>query len=127
MEKGIKEWVAKHSKDGDLAKKYEGSSADEVSALAKKDGFNFTAEEFMDLQMEAASGGGRLGDFLSKATSAVKSGIKKVTKAYKQYKGKFDKVMKVTEAITEDQLTPLDYCNRFDAMLAEEANEEGEE
>lgn len=126
MEKGIKEWVLKLSKDKSFAEKYEGKSAKEVSELAKEDGFSFTAEDFMDLQMEAASGGGFL-DAVSKFASNVKGGIKKATKFYKKYKGTVDKAMKVTEAFTEDQLTPLDYCNRFDEMLAEEANEEGEE
>ena len=55
---GIKDWVKKASEDKNFAKKFEGKSAKEVSALAKKEGFSFTPEEFMDLRMEVAAGGG---------------------------------------------------------------------
>lgn len=55
---GIKEWVKKVSEDKNFAKKFEGKGSKEVSALAKKEGFNFTPEEFMNLKMEVAAGGG---------------------------------------------------------------------
>lgn len=54
---GIKEWVKKISEDKNFAKKFEGKSANEVSVIAKKEGFNFKPEEYMDLKMEAAAGG----------------------------------------------------------------------
>ena len=61
---GIKEWVKKISEDKNFAKKFEGKSANEVSAIAKKEGFNFTPAEYMDLKMEAAAGGTDWGGFL---------------------------------------------------------------
>ncbi len=61
---GIKDWVKKASEDKNFAKKFEGKSAKEVSALAKKEGFSFTPEEFMDLKMEVAAGGGTKEDIM---------------------------------------------------------------
>ena len=56
--KGIKEWVEDLASNKELAKKFEGlEDSKEVVNLAKKEGYEFTEDEFMDLRMEAVSGG----------------------------------------------------------------------
>lgn len=54
---GIKEFIKKIAEDKNFAKKFQGKNAKETAELAKKEGFNFTPEEFMDLKMEVAAGG----------------------------------------------------------------------
>ncbi len=79
---GIKEWVKKISEDKNFAKKFEGKSANEVSAIARKEGFNFTPDEYMDLRMEAVSGG--------KMDNQTKGVYKKIKKLEKMKANKSD-------------------------------------
>lgn len=112
MEQGIKEWVLKLSKDKSFAEKYEGKSAKEVAELAKKDGFDFTAEDFMDLQMEAASGGGWFGnawektmEFIHKTSTAVNENPEMV----KMLSG-------IVSKMTEKNPKPTDYIKALDSI-----------
>ena len=62
--KGIQEWKERISPDEEFAKKFEGLEDSEMMELAKKEGYNFTEDEFMDLKMESVSGGlGLLGAY----------------------------------------------------------------
>lgn len=83
---GIKEWVKKVSEDKNFAKKFEGKGAKEVSALAKKEGFNFTPEEFMDLKMEVAAGGGTQEDIMSWINTGLNV-VKTGSDIYNSFKG----------------------------------------
>ena len=60
--KNIKEWAERIENDEEFAKKFEGiEDSKEMLDLAKKEGYEFTEEELMDLRMEAVSGGVGLG------------------------------------------------------------------
>ena len=62
--KGIKEWVEDLAANEKLAKKFEGiEDPKEILELAKKEGYEFTEDELMDLKMEAVSGGGDWSSF----------------------------------------------------------------
>lgn len=75
--KGIKEWIADINSNEELMKKFEGiEDSKEVVELAKKEGYEFTEDELMDLKMEAVSGGGigrRVWKGLSTATRFILS------------------------------------------------------
>ena len=74
--KGIKEWVKDMENNEGLRVKFEGKeSSEEIVALAKEEGYEFTVDEFMDLQMEMVSGGGKVGDWFKKTFS--KKNLKK--------------------------------------------------
>ena len=83
---GIKEWAKKVSEDKIFAKKFEGKGSKEVSALAKKEGFNFTPEEFMDLKMEVAAGGGTQEDIMSWINTGLNV-VKTGSDIYNSFKG----------------------------------------
>lgn len=67
--KGIKEWAMDVDSNEELAKKFEGiENPKEIVDLAKKEGYEFTEEELMDLKMEVVSGGF--------SWNSIKSGLK---------------------------------------------------
>ena len=56
--KGIAEWAMDVDSNEELAKKFEGiEDPKEMVELAKKEGYEFTEQELMDLKMESVSGG----------------------------------------------------------------------
>ena len=114
MKQGIKDWVVKLSENTDFAKKYEGKNAKEVSDLAKKDGFNFTAEEFMDLQMEVAAGGGFL-DNLDKISDKVND----VTDTLSNWVGYAKKGLDILNMITDRALKPSELFYTADTIKEE--------
>lgn len=57
--KGIKEWINEMENNKEFAKKFESkNNIKEVIDLAKKEGYEFTEDDYMDLKMESVSGGG---------------------------------------------------------------------
>lgn len=72
---GIKGFIKKITEDKNFAKKFEGKNAKETAELARKEGFNFTPEEFMDVKMEAAAGGIDWGDVGNFAKSMGKKAL----------------------------------------------------
>lgn len=83
--KGIKEWAIDVASNEELAKKFEGiSDSKKIIELAKKEGYEFTEQELMDLKMEAVSGGkidfGKVLDFgkkvYGKAGDVVRYGLR---------------------------------------------------
>ncbi len=100
MKNGIDDWVKRVSKDEEFGKKFKGKNANEISELAKKEGFNFTPEEYMDLRMEAAAGGFDWENIEDKINSASET-IDKVTEYVK-------KGAKVTSALSDRPLTGLE-------------------
>lgn len=71
--KGIKEWVKDIGANEELAKKFEGKeSPEEIIALAKEEGYEFTVDDLMDLKMEAVSGG-FVGEVISTGFKIVKN------------------------------------------------------
>lgn|GEM_PF-3627169 len=100
MKKGLKSFIDKISKDKEFSKKYEGKSAKEVSKLAAEDGFSFTAEEFMDLQMETIAGGDwtdKLQDWINWGSDKIEKAAPIVQKAASFAKGMSDRPLNPNE------------------------------
>lgn len=56
--KGLKEFIEDLAKDNKLREKFKDlKDVKEIVSLAKKEGYEFTEDEYMDKQMEAVSGG----------------------------------------------------------------------
>lgn len=56
--KGLKEFIEDLAKDNKLREKFKDlRDVKEIVKLAKKEGYEFTEDEYMDKQMEAVSGG----------------------------------------------------------------------
>ena len=69
--KGIKDWANDMENNEEVYKKFEGlENVGEIIKLAKEEGYEFTEDDFMDLQMEMVSGGGvnwgKVGNFMKK-------------------------------------------------------------
>ena len=73
--KGIKEWVADMEANEEMLKKFEGlEEPEEVVKLAKELGYEFTEDEFSDLQMDAVSGGFSIGAVLGIGSKVLEIG-----------------------------------------------------
>ena len=56
--KDIKQWLVDMDNDEELLQKFDSlEDINEIIELAKKEGYEFTEDEFMDLQLELVSGG----------------------------------------------------------------------
>lgn len=80
VKKGIKEWLIDLENNEELVKKFEGKETpEEIVALAKEEGYEFTVDEFMDLQMEMVSGGLSAREFFGGAFKFLGKARKKVS------------------------------------------------
>lgn len=62
--KGLKEFIEDLAKDNKLREKFKDlKDVKEIVSLAKKEGYEFTEDEYMDKQMENVSGGFKIGNF----------------------------------------------------------------
>lgn len=83
--KGIKEWVADMEANEEMLKKFEGlEEPEEIVKLAKELGYEFTEDEFSDMQMDAVSGGFSLGSVFG----IVKKGYQVLDSAWRSDKVK---------------------------------------
>ena len=103
MKQGLKEWLIKVAEDKNFAKKFEGKNAKEVSKLAKEEGYEFTPEEYMDRQMEAAAGGS-FEDLWNKAEDFVNSASDKAKEVAKVV----GKTAEFANAMSDRKLTGLE-------------------
>lgn len=106
MKQGLKEWIKKVAEDKNFAKKFEGKNAKEVSRIAKEEGYEFTPEEYMDLQMEAAAGG-NFDDWWNKAEDFVNNASDKAVKVAKVV----GKTAEFANTMSDRKLTGLELYN----------------
>ena len=79
--KGIKEWAMDVDSNEELAKKFEGiEDPKEIVELAKKEGYEFTEDELMDLKMEAVSGGVAWGKIFKTGANGLGSVLGHISK-----------------------------------------------
>ena len=87
--KDIKQWLIDMENDEELLQKFDSiEDVDEIVDLAKKEGYEFTEEEFMDLQLEMVSGGS-VKSFFSK----LGKGVRKVIGGAFKLNGKIHETM----------------------------------
>ncbi len=62
--KGLKEFIEDLAKDNKLREKFKDlKDVKEIVKFAKKEGYEFTEDEYMDKQLENVSGGFKIGNF----------------------------------------------------------------